>query len=253
MGRSNKYLKDIVSFKTGKLNSNAATTDGKYPFFTCAQEVFKTDTYSFDTECVLLGGNNASAIYPIKYFSGKFDAYQRTYVIEPLDRNSLNTKFLFYCLGLQLDLLRRISTGVTTKFLTLGMLNNLQISLPLFPVQQRIASILGSYDDLIENNTRRINLLEQMAQRIYKQWFVDFKFPSHENAKFIDSTLGKIPQGWEVKNLFDVAEITYGFPFKSNLFNETNDGEPVIRIRNLKEGNRSRNFEKFSNFSKKAV
>ena len=75
-------LKDAVTFKTGKLNSNAATKNGRYPFFTCSQEVYRTDTFSFDTECVLLGGNNANAIYPIFYFKGKFDAYQRTYVIE---------------------------------------------------------------------------------------------------------------------------------------------------------------------------
>ena len=78
-----KRLSDCVSFRTGKLNSNAATKNGQYPFFTCSQEIYKTDSWAFDTECVLLGGNNASAVYPIFYFKGKFNAYQRTYVIEP--------------------------------------------------------------------------------------------------------------------------------------------------------------------------
>lgn len=74
-----KYkLSELVSFKTGKLNSNAAVLNGKYPFFTCSQETYLTNTYSFDCECCLLGGNNANGVYPLKYYNGKFDAYQRT-------------------------------------------------------------------------------------------------------------------------------------------------------------------------------
>jgi len=71
-------LGDIARFKTGKLDSNAAVLGGKYPFFTCSQETLRTNTFSFDTECVLLAGNNAAGIFPLKYFDGKFDAYQRT-------------------------------------------------------------------------------------------------------------------------------------------------------------------------------
>jgi type I restriction enzyme S subunit len=87
-------LKDVVSFKTGKLNSNAAVPDGVYPFFTCSQETFLTNTYSFDTECVLLAGNNAAGVYPLKYYKGKFDVYQRTYVIRTLDNQRLINRYL---------------------------------------------------------------------------------------------------------------------------------------------------------------
>jgi type I restriction enzyme S subunit len=69
-------LGKLASFQTGKLNSNAAKPNGVYPFFTCSQEILRTDTYSFDTECVLLAGNNANGVFHIKYFKGKFDAYQ---------------------------------------------------------------------------------------------------------------------------------------------------------------------------------
>jgi type I restriction enzyme S subunit len=77
------------------------------------------------------------------------------------------------------------------------------IEIPDFPFksQQKIASILSAYDDLIENNTRRIQILEEMSQRIYREWFVDFRFPGHEKVKFVDSELGKIPEGWEVKSI----------------------------------------------------
>ena len=78
-------IKDIVTFKTGKLDSNAAENDGKYPFFTCAQQTLRINKHAFDTECVLLAGNNAAGIFPLKYYKGKFNAYQRTYIIEPID------------------------------------------------------------------------------------------------------------------------------------------------------------------------
>src|SRR5712692_2130742 len=94
--RTEFRLRDLVSFRTGKLDSNAAKPDGEYPFFTCSQQTLRTDTYSFDTECVLLAGNNANGIYPLKYYNGKFDAYQRTYVITSRDSNILTTRFLYY-------------------------------------------------------------------------------------------------------------------------------------------------------------
>src|SRR5690606_12122290 len=76
----------VFDFKTGKLNSNSAVENGSFPFFTCSSETFKTNSYSFDCEALLLAGNNASAVYPFKYFKGKFDAYQRTYVITPKNK-----------------------------------------------------------------------------------------------------------------------------------------------------------------------
>ncbi len=215
----------IVTFKTGKLNSNAAVINGNYPFFTCAQEIYKTNTYSFDTECVLLGGNNASAVYPIFYFDGKFDAYQRTYVIEPKDKRILNTKFIYYTLRQKLGQLKDQSTGATTKFLTLKILENLDINIPNIDIQQSIVYILATYDDLIEKNEKRINILEEMAQRLYTEWFVKFRFPGHEKVKIVDShtPFGMIPEGWEVKNLHEVSKITFGYNFKSEHFEITDE------------------------------
>jgi type I restriction enzyme S subunit len=85
--------------KTGKLDSNAAELNGEYPFFTCSPETLRINTFAFDTEAVLLAGNNADGIYPLKYYNGKFNAYQRTYIIESLDDNRLNVKFLYYLLN----------------------------------------------------------------------------------------------------------------------------------------------------------
>lgn len=79
-----------------------------------------------------------------------------------------------------------------------------------FETQRKIAAILSAYDDLIENNTRRMQILEEMAQRIYQEWFVNFRFPGHEIVKFVDSELGKIPEGWEVKSINDILEYHIG-------------------------------------------
>ena len=226
-------LGDLVSFKTGKLDSNAAVLDGGYPFFTCSQETLRTDTFSFDTECVLLARNNANGIFPLKYFHGKFDAYQRTYIVRPRSTDELSTKFLYYALCPKLSEFRSFSTGSATKFLTLTIPNATEIQVPALPIQHRIASILSSYDDLIENSQRRIKILEAMARGLYREWFVHFRFPGHENHPLVASALGEIPQGWEVRLVKDVAAVTYGFPFQSKKFNTNQIGSPVIRIRDI--------------------
>ena len=84
-------------------------------------------------------------------------------------------------------------------------LARLRIPLPPVLKQQKIASILSAYDDLIENNTRRIKILEEMAQMLYREWFVNFRFPNHENVKMIESELGLIPEGWEMKKMKDLG------------------------------------------------
>ncbi len=194
-------LGELVTFKTGKLDSNAAVPDGDYPFFTCSQETLRTNTYSFDTECVLLAGNNANGIFPLKYFKGKFDAYQRTYIVRPRDTNVLVTKFLYYALRLKLSEFRSFSTGAATKFLTLTILNQTEIQAPPLPAQQHIVGILSAYDELIENSQRRIKILEEMARGLYREWFVHFRFPGHEDHPVVASASRQIPLGWKPMRL----------------------------------------------------
>lgn len=209
-GWSSDKAQNIVTFKTGKLDSNAAEKDGKYPFFTCAQETYRINKYAFDTECVLLAGNNAAGIFALKYFKGKFNAYQRTYIIEPKDRKKTNTLYIYESFKLFLKSFEQTSTGATTKFLTMGILNNLWISTPPLPIQRKIAAILSAYDDLIENNNRRIAILEKMAEELYREWFVRLRFPGHENTKILKG----VPEGWEVKKLSEVIELAYGKALK---------------------------------------
>ena len=152
-------LEDVCTFTTGKLNSEKATADGQYPFFTCSQETFKIDSYSFDQEAILLAGNNARGIYSVKYYKGRFDAYQRTYVITIKDTKRLSYQYFLYDLSLKLELLRRQSIGATTKYLTAPIIKNLGLTLPPPSEQLTISSVLWSCDE-------KIAALEQEAERL---------------------------------------------------------------------------------------
>lgn len=200
-------LGEIAIFKTGKLNSNAAISNGEYPFFTCSPETLRINNYAFDQEAILLAGNNADGNFSIKYYKGKFNAYQRTYVITPI-RGKVDIKFLYYALSLCLKQFKNMSQGTSTKFLTVTILNSFSVQLPSISDQHRIASILSSLDRKIELNNKINADLEEMAQAIFKNWFVDFE--PFKDGKFVDSELGKIPEGWKVGRLTDVIKLMPG-------------------------------------------
>jgi len=221
---------DLVTFKTGKLDSNAAEEEGKYPFFTCAQTTYRINSYAFDTECVLLAGNNAGGIFPLKYYKGKFNAYQRTYVIQSKNPQVLNIKYLYFYLRPYLKAFEQEATGATTKFLTLKILNNLRVALPPVGVQEKIAAVLSAYDDLIESNRRRIELLEQMAEELYREWFVRFRFPGYEQAKFEKG----LPVDWKRTGLGSLGTYLNGYAFKPSDLSLA--GIPVIKIKEINGG-----------------
>ena len=107
--------------------------------------------------------------------------------------------------------------GATREALTKDTIGDFEIPLPPLPTQRKIAAILSAYDDLIENNTRRIAILEEMAQSLYREWFVYFRFPGHEKNGMVESALGMIPEGWEVVKLGNVIELAYGKALKADI------------------------------------
>lgn len=125
-----EHLVDNCDIVTGKLNSNASVEDGEYSFFTCAKENFKTNTYSFDCEAILLAGNNAIGDFSVKYFSGKFDVYQRTYVITLKNSNSFSYFYLLLSIKMALEYFQSISYGTATKYLTMTILEPFPILIP---------------------------------------------------------------------------------------------------------------------------
>jgi type I restriction enzyme S subunit len=138
-------LGDSVNIKTGKLNSNAAVVGGDYPFFTCSRQASQIDSYSFDCDAVLLAGNNASADFNVKHYKGKFDAYQRTYVITVLNNAELDIRFVYNLLLHGLAKFKESAVGAGTKFLKIGMIQDFQ--LPLFTLKEQ-KQIVKELDEL---------------------------------------------------------------------------------------------------------
>lgn len=146
------------------------------------------------------------------------------------DSKNADTDFIYYNLLLRYDELRYLSDASSTRgSITTEMLKKLKIILPDLPTQQRIADILSTYDDLIENNNKRIALLEKAAQELYKEWFVRFRFPGHETTRFVNG----LPEGWEVKRMNDFCYVTDG---THDTPKPVDNGVPLITGRCIKNG-----------------
>ena len=146
----------------------------------------------------------------------------------------VHSVFLHYYLG-QPDVVTWIynqAVGATMPNLNTSIVRSIPITYPPLPTQRKIAAILSAYDDLIENNTRRIAILEEMARAIYREWFVHFRFPGHEQAAMVDSELGPIPVGWEVVLLTELADFVRGVEpgSKNYLESPTEDSIPFLRV-----------------------
>jgi type I restriction enzyme, S subunit len=118
--------------------------------------------------------------------------------------------YLFLTKEHQSWMMQQCSHGATMPSLNQDIIKRITLNLPPLPTQRRIVSILSAYDDLIKNNTRRIAILEEMARRVYEEWFVHFRFPGHEGSSFIDTDLGRMPGEWESKSLGTLVEIKKG-------------------------------------------
>lgn len=137
---------------------------------------------------------------------------RRLALIRP-NANRVDTRFLhysFFSRDWRDTIKANILAGATVDRIPLTRFPDFPISLPPLPTQRRIASVLSAYDDLIENNTRRIAILEEMARRLYEEWFVQFRFPGHEEAEFVETECGSIPSGWAVAPFVTIAEVLSG-------------------------------------------
>lgn len=123
-----------------------------------------------------------------------------------IDESQADYRFVYYFLQQQCDNLNKLANGGAQQNLNALIIKKFKISLPPLPAQRKIASILSSYDFLIENNTKRIRILEQMAENLYKEWFVRFRFPGHENTEFVDG----LPKGWKIEKYSSFVEIMSG-------------------------------------------
>ncbi len=228
-------LTKTCNITTGKLDANAAEEGGKYPYFTCAPEPLYINTYAFDDDVILLAGNNASGNFHCQRYKGKFNAYQRTYVITA--KHGYDIEYIYYNLKINLQHLKKIAQGSQTKFLTMQILDGFQIEDIHIPEQKRITEILKYIDRRIENNNKINKELESMAKTIYDYWFLQFEFPN-EDGKPYKSSGGKIlwneelkreiPEGWETDTIGKHIDIDRGISYSSD--DLEGEGIPLINL-----------------------
>lgn len=153
---------------------------------------------------------------------------QRTVLIRP-DTRSVYPFFLNYYLNAprQRHNLLRNSNGATVSHVNMPVIRNLPVDLPDLETQRRIAGMLSAYDELIENNRKQIKLLEEAARRLYKEWFVDLRFPGHETAHIHNG----VPEGWHTGSLLDLADVVRGCSYSSDEI--VNGGKTLINLGNL--------------------
>ena len=227
-------MADACNIDTGKLDANAYVENGKYPFFTCASEPTMIDSYAYNDDVILIAGNNAQGNFHLNRFNGKFNAYQRTYILTIKDGYDLD--YIYYALKLELKRLKEHSQGSQTKFLTMPILIGIHFKKVTFLEQQKIAKVLSTLDKKIELNNQINQNLEAMAKTLYDYWFVQFDFPfdfaqgkPNANDKPYKSSGGKmvyneelkreIPEGWEmdiINNIINVKDGTHDSPKKSD-------------------------------------
>ena len=159
----------VFQTTTGKLDSNAMVENGRYPFFTCAKESYKIDSYAFDCEALLLAGNNAAGIYDVKHYKGKFNAYQRTYVLR-----LMNEKWSYILFKRQLeDKLRYLqsqSKGTNTRYLTLGILNELRFVVPPIAEQEQFAAFVEQTDKSKYYSSLSFRYCQAAANKYSQEW-----------------------------------------------------------------------------------
>lgn len=188
-----KKIGNICNITTGKLDANAANEDGLYPFFTCSRIPLSINTYAYDCECILIAGNGD---LNVKYYNGKFNAYQRTYILQlKNDVNGVEMRYIFAFFNLYIEELRRKSIGGIIKYIKLGDLTNALLPLPDITTQLSIVSELDKINELIRLKKEQLKDYDNLAQSIFYEMFGD----PVENDK-----------GWEVKKLGEVGQIITG-------------------------------------------
>ena len=173
-------LGDVTKIKTGKLDANAASEGGEYPFFTCSREPLRISSYSYDCECVLVAGNGD---LNVKYYNGKFDAYQRTYIIEDNSDGKLYMPYLYLFMEGYVEELRRQAIGGVIKYIKLGNLTDALIELPSVEEQKYIVEILFKSKRILEQRETELENLDELIKARFVEMFGTLDNPSQEFEK----------------------------------------------------------------------
>ena len=157
---------------------------------------------------------------------------QRIGLVENLDTTKLDRRFLYYLFNTHTvrSQIRASATGGKVRHTAPKRIQAVKVVVPDVAQQARIAEMVSPYDDLIDNNRRRIELLEESARLLYREWFVQFRFPGHEHVNVVDG----VPEGWKRKALSELADFINGYPFEPSELGEI--GLPIVKIPELRQG-----------------
>ncbi len=207
---------DITKIRTGKLDANASSEDGGYPFFTCSREPLRISSYSYDCECVLVAGNGD---LNVKYYNGKFDAYQRTYIIEDDSDGKLFMPYLYLFMEGYVEELRRQAIGGVIKYIKLGNLTDALLELPSVEEQKSIVNNLFKTKQILEQRQNQIDKLDELIKARFVELFGD---PVSN------------PMIWPVKLLKDLSvQINSGNTPKGGSENYVEEGITFFRSQNV--------------------
>lgn len=217
-------LGEIINISKGKAITKKDSKEGPYPVILGGREpAYYIDKYNHTGKAVVVSRSGASAGYvsfwnePIFVTDG--------FLIEP--KSEVSIDYLYYLIKAHECELMGLQGGSAIPHVTPKIINGISVSIPNNETQSRIANILAKYDDLIENNQKQIKLLEEATQRLYKEWFVDLRFPGYEDCKIIDG----IPEGWEKTTIGQFLNVKSGYAFKSEWWQTS--GYPVVKIKDI--------------------
>ena len=209
---------DVTKIRTGKLDANASSEEGQYPFFTCSREPLRISTYSYDCECVLVAGNGD---LNVKYYNGKFDAYQRTYIIEDNSGGKLYMPYLYYFMEGYIEELRKQAIGGVIKYIKLGNLTNALIELPSIHKQRAIVDILEKIRNVIAMRNAEVNKLENLVRTRFVELFGDM---------FLNT------MSWNEEPLEEMANVVSGITKGRKLKAQCTTEVPYMAVSNVKDG-----------------
>jgi len=224
-----EYVKlgNIAKFRYGKMPDKDKFLDDGYPVFSGYRITGYYSEYMVKNPTLIVvargvGGTGDVKISPPKSYITNLS------IIVDLDESVADMRYLYY--QFVCNNLRYLDTGAAQSQITINNLSKHKALLPRLVIQKKISSILTTYDNLIENNNKRIKLLEQMAESLYKEWFVRFRFPGYENTKFVDS----IPSDWQILRMSDFCYVTDGTHDTPKPIND--GGVPLVTGKCIKNG-----------------
>ncbi|KPL23574.1 MAG: hypothetical protein AMJ75_05795 [Phycisphaerae bacterium SM1_79] len=230
MGEAKHILfKEFIVLQRGFDLPKKKMSGGPYPVVGSTSILGYHNEYKVEPPGVITGRSGSLGF--VQYVSERYWPHNTALWVRDFKGNL--PRYVYYYLQ-TLDL-NRFNSGAGVPTLNRNDLDTLEVAIPPIPIQHKIAAILSAYDDLIENSTRRMRILEETAQMIYQDWFVNFRFPGHESVRMVESELGLIPEGWMVKRVDDVSTLHRGKSYRSaDLVDE--GGLPFLNLKCIDRG-----------------